>query len=34
MREETAIFIGYIVGFLTSWKLLPWIGKRLWNKKG
>lgn len=29
MSIETAVFIGYITGFLMAWKVLPWIRKKL-----
>lgn len=33
MSIETAVFIGYITGFLMAWKVLPWIRKKLSDKE-
>lgn len=33
MSIETAVFIGYVTGFLMAWKVLPWIGKKLMDKE-
>lgn len=32
MSIETAVFIGYITGFLMAWKVLPRIRKKLRGK--
>lgn len=25
------VFMGYVLGFLTAWKLLPWLGKMIFK---
>lgn len=24
---SNAVFVGYVAGFFTAWKLLPWVGE-------
>lgn len=29
----STLYIGFVAGFLTAWKLLPWVGKKLEERK-
>lgn len=33
MSVNTAIWVGFMGGFITAWKFLPWIGKKLWERE-
>lgn len=33
MSVNTAIWFGFMGGFLTAWKFLPWIGERLYRRE-
>lgn len=32
---SNSVFIGFIGGFFTAWKFLPWVGRKMnqWKKK-
>lgn len=33
MSIGTAIWVGFMGGFITAWKLLPWIGEMMYRMK-